>query len=89
MYRMVLHNKVKFPPEALAMLRLHSCYPWHTGKAYRQFMKKGDEKLEAAVIEFNKFDLYTKTEKDPPIVEEHWPYYQGIIDKYMPGKLEW
>ena len=48
-----LHNKVKIPEEGLAILRLHSCYPWHTGKAYRDLMAPGDEKLEAAVIEFN------------------------------------
>lgn len=22
-------------------------------------------------------------------VEAVWPYYQSLIDKYMPGKLEW
>ena len=52
-YLMALHNKLKIPEEGLAILRLHSCYPWHTGKAYRELMKPGDEKLEASVIEFN------------------------------------
>ena len=47
------HNKVQLPAEGLAILRLHSCYPWHTGKAYRELMAPGDEALEAAVIEFN------------------------------------
>lgn len=22
-------------------------------------------------------------------VDAVWPYYQGLIDKFMPGKLEW
>ena len=52
-FLMALHNKIKIPEEGLAILRLHSCYPWHTGKAYRDLMKAGDEKLEASVIEFN------------------------------------
>ena len=52
-YRAALHNKIKLPAEGLAILRLHSCYPWHTGKAYRELMAPGDEALEAAVIEFN------------------------------------
>ena len=29
--------------------RLHSCYPWHKGGAYRSLMAPGDEELEAAV----------------------------------------
>lgn len=55
MYRLLLANGVagNFPAEALAMLRLHSCYPWHKGGAYRQFMAAGDEKLLAAVLDFN------------------------------------
>jgi hypothetical protein len=24
-----------------------------------------------------------------PDVEELWPFYQGLIDKYMPGELWW
>jgi len=35
-------------PEAMAMLRLHSLYPWHNGGAYRQFHAPGDEALLAA-----------------------------------------
>lgn len=53
-YLWAKHNKVPLPPEGFAILRLHSCYPWHTGKAYRELMAPGDEALEAAVIDFNK-----------------------------------
>lgn len=48
------------------------------------------------VLEFNKFDLYTKdntpvTAKDMDLsVEAAWPYYQGLIDKYFPqAELMW
>lgn len=34
------------------------------------------------------FDLYTKSEQVPNI-EELKPYYQSLIDKYIPGELEW
>ncbi len=39
MYRMLVSNKVPLAdiPDALAIVRLHSCYPWHKGGAYRQF----------------------------------------------------
>lgn len=87
-YLWALHNKVALPPEGLAMLRLHSCYPWHTGKAYRELMAPGDEELERAVIEFNKFDLYTKADSLPDF-EKVWPHYQSIVDELCPGVLDW
>lgn len=72
------------------MIRYHSCYPWHTGGAYRQFMTSKDEELLKWVLEFNKFDLYTKDQNGMLNVEELWPYYQGLIDKYFPtAQLKW
>lgn len=36
------------------------------------------------------FDLYTKDEGNALDVEALWPYYQGLIDKYLPaGPLRW
>ncbi len=69
------------------MILYHSCYPWHTGGAYRQFMTENDYKLMNWVIEFNKFDLYTKDAKGLSCsVDELWEYYQGLIDKYLPNE---
>jgi inositol oxygenase len=87
-YLWALHNKVPLPPEGLAMLRLHSCYPWHTGGAYRELMAPGDEALEAAVRDFNRFDLYTKADALPDF-EAAWPHYQAIINELCPGELDW
>ncbi len=42
------------------MIRYHSCYPWHTGGAYRSLMTEADHAMLPWVLEFNKFDLYTK-----------------------------
>ena len=76
------------PIEGLAMIRFHSFYPWHRETAYSQFMKEGDERLLAAVREFNPYDLYSKA--DQPIrVEEVKEYYQAIISKYFPPVVEW
>lgn len=73
------------------MIRYHSCYPWHTGGAYRQFMTEKDHELLKWVLEFNKFDLYTKDQGGfNASVEELWPYYQNLIEKYFPGTaLSW
>jgi inositol oxygenase len=73
------------------MIRFHSCYPWHNGGAYRQFMTQKDEELMKSVLHFNKYDLYTKDEQGLSApVEELWPYYKGLIQKYFPTeKLMW
>jgi len=88
MYRMLLHNNCKLPAEALQIVRLHSCYPWHRGKNYRHLMSEEDYRIEEWVLKFNSFDLYTKSDEVPD-VEALRPYYQSLIDKYCPGKLRW
>lgn len=88
MYRFLLHNKVDVPKEGLAMIRYHSCYPWHTGGAYSQFQAPGDEHLKEWVLKFNKYDLYTKSDERPD-VKKLWPYYEKLISKFAPGKLDW
>jgi len=86
-YLWALHNKVRVPREGLAVLRLHSCYPWHTGGAYAELEAPGDDALKAAVREFNVFDLYTKASVVPKI-DEVWPALQKIIDELCPGELD-
>ena len=75
------------------MVRLHSLYPWHTGGAYRQFMTEDDHAMMNWVLEFNKFDLYTKdraavvTQDD---ISGLWEYYDALLDKYgLGGELMW
>jgi len=38
------------------------------------------------IREFNQFDLYTKSD-DLPDIDALMPYYQSLVDKYMPGKV--
>jgi len=76
------------PDEGLAMLRFHSAYPWHNKGEYAWAEAPGDEKLKEAVLKFNTFDLYTKADVRPDI-QALWPYYQELVDKYLPGKLAW
>jgi inositol oxygenase len=88
MYRMLKSNNARIPEEGLMVIRLHSCYPWHREGEYREFMAPGDELYLQWVQEFNKFDLYTKADTVPD-VEALKPYYQSLIDKYIPGVLRW
>jgi inositol oxygenase len=65
----VLKDQSSLPDEALAMIRYHSFYPWHTAGAYREFMNVHDEKMLEAVKEFNPYDLYSKADAAPVIAE--------------------
>nr|CAC27324.1 aldehyde reductase 6 [Colletotrichum aeschynomenes] len=82
----VCKEQSKLPREALAMIRYHSFYPWHREGAYREFMKEGDEELLKAVLAFNPYDLYSKSD-DAPSVEELKPYYMELIDEYFPSRV--
>ena len=89
LYRFLLHNNCKFPPEALAIVRYHSCYPWHTKGEYRDLMSENDHHLLKWVQEFNRFDLYTKDNKRPDMVALK-PYYEELVNKFLgDGPLEW
>ena len=81
-------NTCKIPEEGLYMIRFHSFYPWHMDGAYDYFCSNKDREMMKWVNKFNQFDLYTKCPV-PPKVDELKEYYQGLVDKYIPGKLHW
>ena len=65
----ITKDQSTLPAEALAMIRYHSFYPWHSEGAYNEFMNEHDVKMLAAVRAFNPYDLYSKSD-DVPSVEE-------------------
>lgn len=88
LYQVLVRNKCRLPDEALYCVRYHSFYPWHNGGAYDQLCDDKDRNMLKWIREFNKYDLYSKADNLPK-VEELKPYYQALIDKYIPGKLKW
>ncbi|KMU90030.1 inositol oxygenase 1 [Coccidioides immitis H538.4] len=85
----VVKDQSTLPPEALAMIRYHSFYPWHAAGAYTELMNEHDKDMLAAVRAFNPYDLYSKSD-DILNVEELKPYYLELIDEYFPQKvLDW
>ncbi|KAK3675179.1 hypothetical protein LTR78_005113 [Recurvomyces mirabilis] len=70
------------PDEALAMIRYHSFYPWHSAGGYRWMMNEKDEKMLKAVKAFNPYDLYSKSDEMPKI-EDLKEYYMGLINTYF------
>jgi len=89
MYRVLKHNGSKLPEIGHKIIRFHSFYPWHTHQGYDHLLNnETDNETLEWVRRFNAFDLYTKS-NDLPDVEKIRPYYQSLIDKYIPGVLEW
>lgn len=74
------------PPEALAMIRYHSFYPWHQEYAYSYLMNEHDKEMLKAVKTFNTYDLYSKSDQHYN-VEELKPYYLELIDEFFPDKI--
>ncbi|XP_022669320.1 inositol oxygenase-like isoform X2 [Varroa jacobsoni] len=80
------HPRCTLPEEAFYVIRFHSFYPCHTSGDYDYLLTDKDREMLKWVREFNRFDLYTKTDNVPNI-DELMPYYQGLIDKYIPGEV--
>lgn len=62
----ICKSQSTLPEEALAMIRYHSFYPWHSACAYRWMMDGHDEKMLEAVKAFNPYDLYSKVGHSDP-----------------------
>ncbi len=85
-----LYNVVKdkLPDEGLAMIRYHSCYPIHREREYEFLLNDEDRRLMNWVRQFNPYDLYTKSHEKPD-VEKLRPYYEDLINEFLPGELRW
>jgi len=88
LYQVCVRNGSTLPPQALYMIRYHSCYAVHQGNAYSYLYNDFDRQMIPWLKEFQKFDLYSKLPKKPE-PEELLPYYQKLIDKYFPKVLNW
>jgi len=47
-----------------------------------------ESEMQNYVLSYSKFDLYSKADTVPD-VKKLKPYYQKLIDKYIPGELSW
>lgn len=88
LYQVLVKNECNIPAEGLYMVRYHSFYPYHTSGAYKHLCSQTDNEMFPWLKEFNSFDLYSKSNEIPD-VEAIKPYYQSLIDKYVPGLLLW
>jgi len=80
--------KDKLPLPGLYMIRYHSCYPIHREGAYSYLMNDQDREMFEWVKKFNPYDLYSKGAAKPNL-ETLRPYYDDLINEFLPGKLDW
>lgn len=79
-------SKDYLPEQALYMIRYHSFYAAHKEGAYDYLMDDHDREMFQWVKKFNPYDLYSKS-PEPPKVDELRPYYEELIAKYFPEKV--
>jgi len=83
----IYHMMKSYLPEpALYMLRYHSFYEQHREHAYDHLMNDHDHEMFKWVDLFNPYDLYSKSPV-PPDWNEIKPYYQQLVSKYLPERL--
>ena len=80
--------KDKMPEPALYMIRYHSCYPIHREGAYSHLMNAKDREMFEWVKRFNPYDLYSKGDEKVTVASLK-PYYEELIEEYLPGKIRW
>lgn len=84
-YQVLKNHPTNTIPEAgMVMVRYHSFYPWHNEGSYAQFETAKDQQYKEWVLDFNKYDLYTKSPKIYDL-EEVKEYYLPIAEKYLGG----
>ena len=89
LYIVLKNNKNhRLSEKYLDIIRFHSFYPWHTGGDYSYFMSKEDETLKQNILDFNQFDLYSKTD-EKNISQETKDYYKRLLEEYFPEELDW
>jgi len=83
------HPDNRIPKAGMVMIRYHSFYPWHTGGSYQELCNETDEEYKEWILDFNQYDLYTKSTKTYDL-EEIKSYYLPIAEKYLgKGPIYW
>jgi inositol oxygenase len=85
MYQVV---KDYLPEQALYMIRYHSFYAWHHDGEYVYLMDDKDVAMLPHVQKFSAYDLYSKSDERPDVLELR-PYYEDLIAQYFPEKIAW
>ena len=75
-------NPNTLPEEAKYIARFHSLYAYHDKQEYFRFQSEKDKLFFKTLKQFNKYDLYSKSDEIFN-VEKLKPYYMNLINKYF------
>lgn len=75
------------PEPGLYMLRYHSFYSQHRENGYDHLLDDHDREMFKYVDLFNPYDLYSKN-PNPPDWNQLRPYYQDLVNKYLPETIK-
>jgi inositol oxygenase len=75
------------PEQGLYMLRYHSFYAWHKEGAYEYLLDDHDKAMLKWVKLFNPYDLYSKN-PTPPNWKELKSYYENLVKKFLPERIQ-
>jgi len=75
-------NPNTLPEEAKYIARFHSLYAYHDKQEYFRFQSENDKLFYKTLKQFNKYDLYSKSDEIFDI-EKVKPYYIGLLNKYF------
>jgi len=78
----------RLPEPALYMIRYHSFYAAHREGEYGHLMNDHDREMFSWVRAFNPYDLYTKSEQRMDVAALR-PFYEELINEYLPGTIAW
>lgn len=85
MYHVV---KEYLPEPAQYMIRYHSFYPGHREGEYQHLMNDHDREMFRWVRAFNPYDLYSKCDERMDVAALR-PYYEDLISRYFPARIDW
>ena len=88
LFKVLQNNKHNLSKRYQNIIRFHSFYPWHSNGEYTRFMSRSDKMILEDVINFNKFDLYSKKDKFI-LTEEIKSYYNKLLCECFPNPLKW
>lgn len=84
----VYHMLKDYLPEpGLYMLRYHSFYSQHRENGYDHLLDDHDREMFKYVDLFNPYDLYSKN-PNPPDWNQLRPYYEDLVNKYLPQTIK-
>ena len=89
LYQVLYKNRElhRISQRAANVIRFHSFYPWHTEGSYSHFERDSDAQIKEDVLEFNKYDLYSKLDTDFVLTDEIQAYYDRLLTFYFPEPL--